>query len=491
MNVALSLNGQVLSFDTTQATWQTKLQDKFAITSVNNVSVFVKRFENKPNAMLLLQNLKGKETKNIPKIYDFVTVQENNKTVYYLFTECLQGKTLKEVIANGEHIDTEKMLDNLLVALQFLHNNGFWFSDFNDENIFVVPLPLNNKKANYFLIDVDSCWDNNIMPANRGIGSMPGKTGNYNLLLYDFYTKVLQKPQFQYSELTGKNINYLQLISVIAHIEFFKKEQKLNSKLNYFAFGIMYSKLYEFILEPNSEYAKRVFSIALQNKVSNSNTDIFVQLAKFIIPKPIPRPSITFFKADKTVVTKNTPQSCEVLLTWEVKNATSLQVADRHIDISQNSLKVYPRETTVYKIYAKNSQGIRVSKSVSIEVIDVIIPPPKPKPKNLVIHNFRVDKHKVKKGEIVTFFWWVENAKKVTIAGIEQVADSNPTNQFRSIVTRKKNYLLEVTDYNDVIHTRNLDIEVEEESYLVVIFFVIAIILLWIWLFTKLKVSSF
>ncbi len=480
MNVALSLNGQVLSFDTTKATWQTKLQDKFTITSVNNVSVFVKRFENKPNAMLLLQNLKGKETKNIPKIYDFVTVQENNKTVYYLFTECLQGKTLKEVIANGEHIDTEKMLDNLLVALQFLHNNGFWFSDFNDENIFVAPI--NSKQANYFLIDVDSCWDNNILPANRGIGSMPGKTGNYNLLLYDFYTKVLQKPQFQYSELTGKNINYLQLISVIAHIEFFKKEQKLNSKLNYFAFGRMYSKLYEFVLEPNSEYAKRVFSIALQNKVSNSNTDIFVQLAKFIIPKPIPRPSITFFKADKTVVTKNTPQSCEVLLTWEVKNATSLQVADRHIDISQNSLKVYPRETTVYKIYAKNSQGIKAIKSISIEVIDVIIPPPKPK--NLVIHNFSVDKSKIKKNETVTFFWHVENAKKVTVAEIEQVTDNN-SKEVKYGITQTGKYALKVTDENDVVHTRDLVIEVEEESYLGVIFFVIAIILLWIWVSTK------
>jgi hypothetical protein len=371
--------------------------------------------------------------------------------------------------------------------LQFLHNNGFWFSDFNDENIFVVPLPLNNKKANYFLIDVDSCWDNNIMPANRGIGSMPGKTGNYNLLLYDFYTKVLQKPQFQYSELTGKNINYLQLISVIAHIEFFKKEQKLNSKLNYFAFGKMYSTLYEFVLNTNPTYAKNVFTIALKNQLTNPN--ICKQLAKLIIPQPIKRPYIRFFNADKMNITepKYLYYGYGVLLTWEITNATSLNVAGQELSIADTSLRVYPTETTTYNIIVKNSQGYKISKSLTIEVIKYV--PPPPKPKDLVIHNFSVDKNKVNNGDEVTFSWWVENAKKVSVAGIEQIADNN-SNHFKCKVTGGR-YLLEATDENDVVYTRDLTIEVEEESYLVVIFFVIAIILLWIWLFTKLKVSSF
>lgn len=300
--INIVLNGQDCTVDTSTFKWSTKMLDKYTIVDLVGVKCFVKRFEHEPNAMAFLQNLKGQSVVNIPQIYDFVSTTENNKTVYYLFTEVLEGKTLKEAIAANENIDLAKMLTDLMKSLFFLHENGIWFSDFNDENIFYVP---DGEQTKYFLIDIDSCWENDITPTTQGRGSMPQKTGNYNLTIYKYYTEKLGNTDFDFSKIKGKNLNYLQLISLLAHLQFFKQRRLENTNTNYFDFP-MYKNLHEFIYEKVEERARGVFDLAMEDRLNQLS--IIERFGRELVVEPKKTEGITIIevKEPKPVGNKGT-----------------------------------------------------------------------------------------------------------------------------------------------------------------------------------------
>src|SRR2546421_8292295 len=70
---------------------------KFPVKIGGN-TCFIKRFEiaipENISGWQLMLDLKGKHEQNLARIYDIVSTKENNKNIYYVFYEFIDGETL-------------------------------------------------------------------------------------------------------------------------------------------------------------------------------------------------------------------------------------------------------------------------------------------------------------------------------------------------------------------------------------------------------------
>jgi len=121
-----------------------------------------------------------------------------------------------------------------------------------------------------------------------------------------------------------------------------------------------------------------------------------------------PAPTI-WFTASPDVIKKG--QS--VTLTWQVNNASIIEIEGIGMIEASGSKKVKPTENTTYTLTAIGDGGTRIS-SVDIELVSGPVP----------VILFSANPDAVQKGQPVTVTWQVTNANEVRIEGIGKVQAS-------------------------------------------------------------------
>lgn len=200
--------------------WKKQNQDAFKFSSIGGIRVFVKRFEkdasNIPGYQFLVK-VKNKKYSSLPMIYDIVNQIEDSKTVIYLFQEVIEGNTFEEIMHNDVlSFNPKKFLKNIYDALLTIKNNGYWYSDFVEKNIFVA------KNGDFYLIDLDSVVPLSILP-NEDNSQISQVNKNYKIAISTYWYRDTFNYPFSYiaKNLKGDTINFLELLIFIAQIKYY------------------------------------------------------------------------------------------------------------------------------------------------------------------------------------------------------------------------------------------------------------------------------
>ena len=197
--------------------WSKQNNDAFKIESIGGVKVFIKRFqkaEDKIPGYHFLISIKNKRINALPMIYDLVETQDKNipnTPVFYLFQECIEGKTFEERLMNGNFsFSPYTLMDQLYDAFRSIHDHGYWFTDFVEKNIF------HSNDGNFYLIDLDSVAPLTILP-NSDDPFLTRISKNYKIVVSNYFYK--EKLNYDWNfikdNLKGNTINYLELFVFI------------------------------------------------------------------------------------------------------------------------------------------------------------------------------------------------------------------------------------------------------------------------------------
>ncbi|MFK8300675.1 hypothetical protein ACI762_08130 [Capnocytophaga canimorsus] len=205
--------------------WKKQNVDAYKFQSFGATKVFIKRMES-PSKYIsgfgFLQKVKGKKFHSLPMIYDLVETRENDKTVYYLFQEAISGRTLEEVMKHDVlKLDIQRFLRDIYEGFEAIRQQGYWFSDFVEKNIFV------GDEGGYYLIDLDSVVSLDILPMadHHFLGTI---NRNYKNAIASFW----YKDTFGYSfplvrdYLKGDTINVLELLIFMGQLRYFMDHLK-------------------------------------------------------------------------------------------------------------------------------------------------------------------------------------------------------------------------------------------------------------------------
>jgi hypothetical protein len=262
----VSIKGVNYLFEPEKVAWKQK-RDEFAIVQIAEHRCFVKRYKvNAPSAWGLMVTLKNQPVGNLATIYDAVQVKVNSLNIFYLFSECIQGCTLKEYILNGDIPNPSHVFNHIHSALSEIHAKGYWFSDFNEENIFVA----SGLMKKYYLIDTDSCWSDQISPSHvpNEKGGLPGASQNLGKFVLEYYKTYLPSLNIiNYNQLSGTNLNYLQLLVLMSKLRTYKNNKAIDTSFKYIKPN-SFRNLHKFIHDKNSSYSKGLFMIACKATVN-------------------------------------------------------------------------------------------------------------------------------------------------------------------------------------------------------------------------------
>ena len=194
--------------------WKYSRGDYFRFpVEVNSYKCFIKRFD-RPTKDIpgweLLKELKGRYERNLPRIYDVITENEDDKNVLYVFHEFIEGQTLDSLISKKFEVKLTELTDDLFNALQAIHKRGFWYADFIEKNIFC------DKSGRFFLIDLDSTQPESSVPDTDMWGSK-----EYWGLVFKYCTDVLHSTAIKPSHFNGISFNYLHAIFLILRLKIF------------------------------------------------------------------------------------------------------------------------------------------------------------------------------------------------------------------------------------------------------------------------------
>ena len=144
------LDGAKHPFDPEQYSWrhQSKPTSQFITCNIGNHRCFVKRQPNQFSGWkLLVKAIGNSQVRHCPKL---LSIAKNHQ--FYYFAEQLDGDIMERC---HSHINGERLINSLFIAIYNINKLGFWYSDFCLKNIFVT------NKDNYYLIDVDSSYPHN------------------------------------------------------------------------------------------------------------------------------------------------------------------------------------------------------------------------------------------------------------------------------------------------------------------------------------------
>jgi len=257
--IEIIIQGKKVEFDPSPIEWKMK-RDYFAFATLEGTKCFIKKYAGKkPSAWELIISLIGQGDTCMPMVYDAVYDKVSNS--YYVFLEWIKGITLKEYILNGDMITPIKVMTDLDLALSIIHSKGFWFSDFNEENIFITSGYI--KKV--LLIDVDSCWKSSIYPnhISNDEGGIPGAAQNIGRHVLEFYSKYLHNANnpIMYKDLPGSNFNYLQLLVLCVKLNIFQNRKKIDATFQYIR-PDSFRDMQKIIHDCDANYSKGVFTLS-------------------------------------------------------------------------------------------------------------------------------------------------------------------------------------------------------------------------------------
>ncbi len=159
----IKVRGRRLEFDPSTIEWrhQSSPQTQFGLWESPQGRVFVKRFSTRPPGWKLLEQLKGFELNNSPKVIELAHFDGQ----YFAFFDWLEGEILSQILqrhAQGRFLGSEKWTQEIINRLflsiygfiSHLNQYGFWYPDLDFRNIFIShPGP----DFRVHLIDLDSC----------------------------------------------------------------------------------------------------------------------------------------------------------------------------------------------------------------------------------------------------------------------------------------------------------------------------------------------
>lgn len=261
--IEIIIEGRKVKFDPKSIEWQVK-RDFFSFATLGDTKCFIKKYEGKkPTAWDLIISLIGQADTNMPMVYDAIYDKESN--TYFVFMEFVLGITLKDYILNGDMIPPLKVMEDIDVSLSVIHSKGFWFSDFNEENIFIT----SGFFKKVLLIDIDSCWKSSISPSHvsNEIGGIPGAAQNIGRHVLEFYSKYLINGEniVKYKDLPGANLNYLQLLVLCVKLNIFQNRKKIDATFQYIRPN-SFRDLQKIIHNCDANYSKGVFTLAKDSK---------------------------------------------------------------------------------------------------------------------------------------------------------------------------------------------------------------------------------
>lgn len=335
----------------------------YSIQPLNGQSCFIKRSQQKPPGWKLLKRLKNRNNTQCPLIHDAVSTKEKGKTTYYYFTEKLEGYTLSEAIGQGIFIDIAQLLKDICQALHFLHQQKFWMSDLNEENIF------RTKDGRFYLIDLDSCYPHTIPPhpEENKLGGLPGASQSLAKSVHGFYHKILQNNTYHFSTLSGANLNYLQLVFIATKVHYFYQTRLSNPSFAYIRNNFRKISLPHFLIKKNARYCKGLFTTALQQLLNPAMVLVLIDFLAIKEEDTAPKPVIQYFKSSATELIEGT----WINLSWNVENAQTIWLKtpnERKIIPAQGRELQLPTSDTVYQLIAKNAVGKQVTKKIAIQV---------------------------------------------------------------------------------------------------------------------------
>ncbi len=202
------------------ASWSTISGDYYKIVQLDDTDCFIKRFEKKNPDQIsgwkLLAALRGQNNSeaHIPRIFDIKQADTNEYGVYYVFYECLKGRTIDTISSLGDTREVRILKEDLFTALDFLNEKGFWFPDLIEKNVF------RENSGKYKLIDLDSAHPLSTPPGN----GLYGDQFYLNTVMH-FYQNILKQNQDP-AKLGGEILNRLQVVFMILNSRLKIEEKK-------------------------------------------------------------------------------------------------------------------------------------------------------------------------------------------------------------------------------------------------------------------------
>lgn len=389
------------------AKWKVKAQDAYAFEDIDGTKVFVKRFENEPNALDLLQKLKGKKKQGIPKVYDIVKTTENRQEVYYLFTECYNGSTLKERILQNKSFDPKAVATDILQVLSTLREYDHWFSDLNEENIFCLD------DGSYALIDVDSCWHNDIKPNadNNEPGGIPGAAQEFSNFALQFYREFTEASNFQYADINGAYLNYLQILGLTTKLSYYKLQRVKNPTFKYTTTN--FKDLHHILISKNALYSTNLFQRALDGTLTDGMVQVMVKYLtdELKVDDTLgANAKIDFFKTAEGTQFVTNGES--VTVTWGVINADEVKLF-----VNGQTLKVAPNGSKKFQLNKNTLFRLEAYKSHRKET-DVLQVNVGQVSKPTIFYLKPEDEvYKVNKGREIQLQWSLRDATDIKING--------------------------------------------------------------------------
>jgi hypothetical protein len=361
--------------------------------SIGGNSCFIKRFEQKSPEDIsgwdVLVKISGKYENNLSRVYDIKNVQEDDKDIYYVFYEYLDGVTLDRTIKDRSPINLNHLNTDLFNAIRALQKYEFWFADFTEKNIF------SQKDGSYVLVDVDSTQRVFDVPDNDMYGSK-----DYWILVLKFYKEILGKNDLRLSDINGITLNYLQIPFLVLRCKLANGSAKDYSSTP--MFSQLPAKLNEMVPE-----IKDVFSTVIRNGKQPLSVEDIAKVEdlveKKIInseyvpdvdPAPVSLPVIQSF----TTSSKEIESGATFTMSWQVENANKLELYKngakfQGLQLSQKdiTLKEFAdgtRQQSIYQLIAYKDLNIAKSEPVTIHLKEIarnVDPPPNPpKPSKLI-----------------------------------------------------------------------------------------------------------
>lgn len=339
--------------------WKFKNTDAFTFSKIGGNPCFIKRFESVPAAQDLILLWRNEPIEGFPLIFDYQEeTRENNKNVAFLFLECLSGDTLKESLESGAKIRIERLFEDILAALEKVHEAGFWFTDFNEENIFA------ETNGDFRLIDLDSCSKLGTLPNadHRQPGGLPGAAQKSACVVVELLKILLHKDNIRFSDLNGRQLNLLQILVLVTTIQI-RQQGVLLKKLS--KQETDFEAIARYLICKNNKLIEQICEDVLQNKAAIEDIKV---MGEFILGFRAISPIIERFEYLNGTIFWQVIAAEKVFLTQNQGNKEVRYKAETKIN----------KRTLQLKLTALGQYGTE-----AVQVLDILPLPPKPpqKPK--------------------------------------------------------------------------------------------------------------
>lgn len=380
--------------------WKVSAGDYFKFpVDLGGSQIFVKRFQKKKDEIsgfLFITSILGKKLPGLPCVYDWVSINEGGKEVHYLFMEFIQGETLDNLHRSGLKIKPKKIANDLIKALDTVFSQGFWYPDFDPKNI------LMSRNGDYYLIDLDSTYSQNVHPRPSLYGSK-----DYWAPIYEYCKLYL--PYVDLKSLRGDVLNSFHVVYLLALYSFYANNVSADltarsiSQLNAYLLSIraaLVRKIYQTCFHPLPGFGANQSRVPIDLLQELIKEALFPKSEELDVCLGKESPQILFFSAKEQIsIPAQGHKSYE--LSWAIKNSRNIFVTHLGKVDSIGSAIITISKSQDYMLIAQNPKG---REERTLHVRGEQLP---------IVKYFSANNQSAKQGEDIEFRWHVENSSCV------------------------------------------------------------------------------